>query len=25
MGFLDDGTQTGGFPVASRFYRVTVP
>jgi alpha-glucosidase (family GH31 glycosyl hydrolase) len=25
VSFLDDGTQTGGFPAASRFYRVTVP
>jgi alpha-D-xyloside xylohydrolase len=25
MSFLDDGTQTGGFPADSRFYRVTVP
>ncbi len=25
LSFLDDGSQTGGFPAASRFYRVVVP
>jgi hypothetical protein len=25
MNWLDDGTQTGGFPALQRFYRVTVP
>jgi Glycosyl hydrolases family 31/Bacterial TSP3 repeat len=24
MSFLDDGTQTGGFPAAARFYRITI-